>query len=738
PSPPPPPAGPFLLWPMRPAFRLVVIGNPRAGGHVVVTNTSATGASLTSVALTGPFALSRNFCVANGTWNGILAPGTHCDISVVFAPTFAGNATSTLTLNAAGSSYAVGLSGTGSAPPDTTPPSVSLTAPSAGATVSGTITVSASASDNVGVVGVQFKLDGANLGAEVTTAPYALSWNTTTATNAAHTLTAVARDAAGNTATSAAVSVTVDNAPPTVSLTAPTAGRSIKGTITVSASASDNVGVVGVQFKLDGANLGAEVTTAPYAVSWNTTTATNAAHTLTAVARDAAGNTATSAAVSVTVDNAPPTVSLTAPTAGASVAGPITVSASATDNVGVVGVQFKLDGANLGAEVTVAPYSVSWNTTTATAGAHTLTAVARDAAGNATTSPAVSVTNDTTPPTVSITAPATGRSVKGTITVSASASDNVGIVGVQFMLDGANLGAEATAAPYAVSWNTTTATDAGHTLTAVARDAAGNTATSAVVSVTVDNAPPTVSLTAPTAGASVAGTITVSASATDNVGVVGVQFKLDGANLGAEVAAAPYSVSWNTTLGTSGAHNLTAIARDAAGNATTSPAVSVTNDTTPPTVSLTAPAAGAKVVGTVTVSASATDNVGVVGVQFKLDGANLGTEVTVAPYSVSWNTATAAGAHTLTAVARDAAGNATTSPAVSVTNDTTPPTVSLTAPATGRSVKGTITVSASASDNVGVVGVQFMLDGANLGAEATAAPYAVSWNTTTATDASHT
>src|SRR5207253_1858637 len=603
PSPPPPPAGPFLLWPMRPAFRLVVIGNPRAGGHVVVTNTSATGASLTSVALTGPFALSRNFCVANGTWNGILAPGTHCDISVVFAPTFAGNATSTLTLNAAGSSYAVGLSGTGSAPPDTTPPSVSLTAPSAGATVSGTITVSASASDNVGVVGVQFKLDGANLGAEVTTAPYALSWNTTTATNAAHTLTAVARDAAGNTATSAAVSVTVDNAPPTVSLTAPTAGRSIKGTITVSASASDNVGVVGVQFKLDGSNLGAEVTTAPYAVSWNTTTATNAAHTLTAVARDAAGNTATSAAVSVTVDNAPPTVSLTAPVAGTKVVGTVTVSASATDNVGVVGVQFKLDGANLGTEVTVAPYSVSWNTTTATAGAHTLTAVARDAAGNAATSPAVSVTVDNAPPTASLTAPIAGASVAGTITVSASATENVGAAGVQFKLDGANLGAEVTAAPYSVSWTSTTTTNGAHTLTAVARDAAGNTATSAVVSVTVDNAPPTVSLTAPTAGASVAGTITVSASATDNVGVVGVQFKLDGANLGAEVAAAPYPASWNTATA-AGAHTLTAVARDAAGNATTSPAVSVTNDTTPPTVSLTAPATGRSVKGTITVSAS--------------------------------------------------------------------------------------------------------------------------------------
>src|SRR5207249_4246245 len=104
---------------------------------------------------------------------------------------------------------------------DVTPPTVSMTAPSAGSTVSGTISVSASATDNVGVVGVQFKLDGANLGAELTTAPYTISWNTTTALNGAHTLKAVARDAAGNSTTSAGVSVTVSNsvpdtAPPTV------------------------------------------------------------------------------------------------------------------------------------------------------------------------------------------------------------------------------------------------------------------------------------------------------------------------------------------------------------------------------------------------------------------------------------------------------------------------------------------------------------------------------------------
>src|SRR5439155_1387400 len=101
-------------------------------------------------------------------------------------------------------------------------------------------------------------------------------------------------------------------------------------------------------------------------------------------------------------------------------------------------VQFLLDGANLGAEDTSAPYSVSWNTTTASNASHTLTAVARDAAGLRTTSAPVTVTvfNDTTPPTVSISSPASGTTVGATISVTASASDNVGVVGVQFLLDG--------------------------------------------------------------------------------------------------------------------------------------------------------------------------------------------------------------------------------------------------------------------------------------------------------------
>lgn len=111
-----------------------------------------------------------------------------------------------------------GGSGGGSTPaPDTTAPTISSTAPINGATVSGSIVFSASASDNVGVVGVQFKLDGSSLGAEDTSAPYSVTWDTTGAIDGTHTLTAVARDAAGNTTTSSAVTVTIENTPVSIS-----------------------------------------------------------------------------------------------------------------------------------------------------------------------------------------------------------------------------------------------------------------------------------------------------------------------------------------------------------------------------------------------------------------------------------------------------------------------------------------------------------------------------------------
>jgi hypothetical protein len=78
--------------------------------------------------------------------------------------------------------------------------------------VSGSVTVSATtAADNVGIRGVQFLLDGALLGVEVVTAPYSIQWSTSSATNGAHSLVAIARDWQGNVTTSAALQVTVAN-----------------------------------------------------------------------------------------------------------------------------------------------------------------------------------------------------------------------------------------------------------------------------------------------------------------------------------------------------------------------------------------------------------------------------------------------------------------------------------------------------------------------------------------------
>jgi Big-like domain-containing protein len=192
---------------------------------------------------------------------------------------------------------------------DTTPPTVRITSPASGAIVSGTITIAADSSDNVAVAGVQFKYNGINIGGEDNFAPYAVTADTTAVPDGTYTLTAVARDLMGNQATSAPVTVTVSNGSSAdttpVAIASPASGATVSGTITVTASASDNGGIAGVQFRVDGANRGSEDAAAPYSISWDTTTVANGSHTLTAIARDAAGNTATSSPVTVTVSNAP-------------------------------------------------------------------------------------------------------------------------------------------------------------------------------------------------------------------------------------------------------------------------------------------------------------------------------------------------------------------------------------------------------------------------------------------------
>ncbi|WP_350015541.1 Ig-like domain-containing protein [Rhodanobacter sp. IGA1.0] len=188
---------------------------------------------------------------------------------------------------------------------------------------------------------------------------------------------------------------------------------------------------------------------------------------------------------------------------------------------------------------------------------------------------------DTTAPTA--TASENGRS--GSITLNATASDNVGVTRVEFYVDGA-LKATDASSPYSATLDSTTLGDGTHALIAKAYDAAGNVGSSSPVSFSVangssgDNTAPTVS--ASESGSS--GSITFNATASDNVGVARVEFYVDG-TLKATDASSPYSATLDSTTLSDGAHALIARAYDAAGNIGSSTAVafSVSNATGTPT-----------------------------------------------------------------------------------------------------------------------------------------------------------
>jgi hypothetical protein len=181
-------------------------------------------------------------------------------------------------------------------------------------------------------------------------------------------------------------------------------------------------------------------------------------------------------------DTTPPTVS--ASESGTS--GTITLNASASDNVGVTNVEFYVDGVLKGSDAS-SPYSMSLDSTTLSNGSHSLTAKAYDAAGLSTTSTASSfsvnnTTPDTTPPTVS----ASESGTSGTITLNATATDNVGVTNVEFYVDGVLKGSDSSS-PYSMTLDSNTLANGTHSLTAKAYDAAGLSTTSSAASFSVSN-----------------------------------------------------------------------------------------------------------------------------------------------------------------------------------------------------------------------------------------------------------
>jgi len=473
---------------------------------------------------------------------------------------------------------------------------VAITSPAPGSPVSGTVPVSASVSivGSLTVSRVQFYSDGNFIGSD-SSAPYSVSWNTTSTNNGSHTLTAVATDILGIQWNSDPVTVTVSNGPPpdTTPPSVPTgltANAVSSSQINLSwAASSDNVGVRGYRVYRDGAQIATTSTT----FFANTGLSPSTTYSYAVAAFDAAGNlSARSGPASATTPAAPDTTPPSVPTgltASAVSSSQINLSwAASSDNVGVSGYRVYRDGAQIATTSTTffANTGLSPSTT------YSYAVAAFDAAGNlsARSSPASATTPasapDTTPPSVptGLTASAVSSSQ---INLSwAASSDNVGVSGYRVYRDGTQIATTSTT----FFSNTGLSPSTTYSYAVAAFDAAGNLSAqsgpaSATTLAAADTTPPTVSITAPINGATIKGTVTVSANASDNVGVVGVQFfGDDGKALAPEVTTAPYSISVDTTTTNDGPHTLTAVARDAAGNRTTSDPVTVTvaNNAPPP------------------------------------------------------------------------------------------------------------------------------------------------------------
>jgi hypothetical protein len=381
---------------------------------------------------------------------------------------------------------------------DTTPPTVSITSPANGATVSGNVSVTVSASDNVGVVAADLYIDGSKA-LEDTTAPFGFTWNSTSVSNASHTLEVRARDAAGNVGSSGAIVVQVNNASGSAEDIVLYAGNApvVQGAWRREADSTAAGG-----FRVRHPNAGAAKRSAaqanpadyfemtfevqanvPYHL-WIRGKADNNHWANDSLFIQFSSGTSytigTTSAVEMNLedcsgcglsgwgwqDNG----------WGVGVSGPhITFSSAGTKTIRV---QSREDGMSVD-QIVLSPGTYL----TASPGALKNDTTILPESGGTPPPP------DTTNPTASITSPSNGATVGGTVTVSATASDNVGVTRVDLVVDGVVTGTD-TAAPYTFAWNTTGASQGDHTLRVVASDAAGNTGSSGTISVTVDNSSP--------------------------------------------------------------------------------------------------------------------------------------------------------------------------------------------------------------------------------------------------------
>ena len=448
---------------------------------------SVTASGDTPITFTETGALPSGVTLAsNGTLAGTPAFGTAGTFPITITATDG---------NAHTSTQAFTLTVTASAPVFTSAASTTFTVANAG-----TFSVAAN-----GDAPITFTETGALPSGVTLAANGTLAGTPASGTTGSYAITVKAADGHSAT-TNQSFTLTVAPAPAT-NVTSPTTGSNERGTVVLDAGASSANGITKVQFEITGGTYNhtvigtATASIYGYLYSWNTTTVPDGSYTLQSVATDSLGNVGTSAGVTLVVDNTAPTTSVTAPTAGSITHGTATVlDAAAADNVSVSQVQFVLTGGTYShtvigtATISLYGYLYSWNTTTVPDGLYTLQSLATDEAGNTTYSAGITIRVDNTPPTTAVTTPTSGATESGTAaTLGATASDNVSVSQVQFVLTGGTYNktligtATLSGSTWTYSWNSKSVPNGTYTLQSLATDEVGNTTYSPAVTIKVHN-----------------------------------------------------------------------------------------------------------------------------------------------------------------------------------------------------------------------------------------------------------
>jgi hypothetical protein len=575
-------------------------------------------------------------------------------------------------------------------------PSITITLPSASgsySTSSSPISVSGTASDDIGVTTVTWTNDRGGSGTAYGTADWSI--NSIALLSGENVITVTAHDAAGkSTDASITVTYTPDTTNPTVTITSPASSATLTTYVDniaagdLAGTASDNIGVTSVTChnNANGMDVGISGTT-----SWETTgimPLVTGSNEIVITAFDAAGNSGTDTiTVTYALDTSNPVVSISSPSDGSATnSTTVSVHWTGSDNVGIVGFQYRLDSggwSTLGSDHSHVFSGLSQ-------GEHSVEVRAVDSSDNVGAA-VVYFTVDLVSPTLSIGSPVEG-SLVNTSAVSWSGDDTLS--GIDHYLVRVDNGLWSDPL-HVVSTEFPSLADGPHQVLIRAYDRAGNFA-DRLINFTLDATPPVLNIAEPSSGAATNETaVTVEWGATDPIaGIASYQFRIDGGAWSSPSMAVSHSFGGLNN----GLHNVTIRATDLVGNAVDRYVVFMV-DTLAPTLTIEAPMNNTHFNTTsVNISWSSSDQYsGLHGYQYRLDG---GIWSSIASNKSHIFNQLADGAHTLEVRAFDNASNSI-SATVTFVVDTTAPTLSITSPSgtTYATNVSSMSMSGASSDN---------------------------------------